>query len=165
MQWSVHPPNPFLQSHLDQLLPGWLEPARSILIVLQQAKQPLLQRTKTTEADKCQLREQFIDLGQQVSDRLQPLGYRCEVFDPRTGLPLFSPPGILHLDDIAVVRATLGYPTLRQGKCQILQHPVWGTAVYPSILVSSAAPEVVESIVAGLLEYHHSRSTEDSLAV
>jgi Methylmalonic aciduria and homocystinuria type D protein len=165
MQWSVHPPNPFLQTHLAQLLPDWLEPVRSILIVLQQSNQPLLHRTRVTETEKRKLRGQFIDFGEQVRERLQALGYRAEVFDPRTGLPLFSQPGAIHLDDIAVVRATLGYPTLPQGKCQILQHPVWGSAVYPSILVSAAAPEVVTSIVSGFLEYHHSRSAGDSLTV
>ncbi len=165
MQWSVHPPNAFFQSHLDQLLPGWLEPVRSILIVLQQANRSLLRCTAATEAEKHRLRQQFILFGEQLVAQLKSQDYQAELFDPRTGLPLFSPPGTLRLDDIAVVRSTLGYPTLPKGGCLTISHPTWGSAVYPSILVSSATPEVLEQSVTSLLAYHHSRSSADSLTV
>ena len=49
-------------------------------------------------------------------------------------------------DDVAVVRASLGYPIALQGDCLISLHPDWGSAVYPSILVSSAPPTVLEAI-------------------
>jgi Methylmalonic aciduria and homocystinuria type D protein len=165
MQWSVHPPNAFLQSHLDQLLPGWRSPVQSILIVLQHSGQSLLQHTTATEAEKRRLRQRFILFGQQLISQLQSQDYQGELFDPRTGLPLLSAPGTLHLDDIAVVRSTLGYPTHLQGGCMTIKHPTWGSAVYPSILVSSAPPEVLEQSVIGLLAYHHSRSAADSLTV
>jgi Methylmalonic aciduria and homocystinuria type D protein len=165
MQWSVHPPSSFLQSHLDQLLPGWLEPVQSILIVLQHSEQSLLQRTTATEAEKRRLRQRFMRVGHQLITRLKSQNYQAEMFDPRTGLPLFSPPGTLHLDDIAVVRSTLGYPTHRQGECMTIKHPTWGSAVYPSILVSSAPPEALEQSVTSLLAYHHSRSAADRLTV
>ncbi|MBW4552687.1 MAG: methylmalonic aciduria and homocystinuria type D protein [Aphanocapsa sp. GSE-SYN-MK-11-07L] len=165
MQWSVHPPNPFLQIHLDQLLPAWVEPVQSILIVLQQANQSLLRRTPATEKEKRRLRQQFIQFGDRLIAQLTSQAYQAELFDPRTGWPLFSQPGTLHLDDIAVVRTTLGYPALPQGGCLIIQHPTWGSAVYPSILVSSASPEVLEQIVLDFFAHHHSRSAADSLTV
>ena len=106
----------------------------------------LLDKTPETEQQKQRLREQFIAFGQRFASKLYEIGYLSEIFDPQTGLPLLSEPGQLKLDDVAVVQACLGYQLIDRGGCSILQHPVWGSAVYPSILVSSARPEILESV-------------------
>lgn len=147
MQYSVHWPNEFLHAHLEHLLPNWSVPVKSVLIVLQKSQFALLNKTFDTEQQKQSLREQFLRFGQIIACKLGELGYLTEVFDPQSGRPLFSPPGQIQLDDVAVVQACLGYPLTQQGGCSILQHPAWGSAVYPSILVSSAHPGIVEPVV------------------
>ncbi len=75
------------------------------------------------------------------------MGHLAEVFDPRTGSPLFSQPGSLRLDDVAVVRSCLGYATCDRYGCSVILHPVWGSAVYPSTLLSSAEPHLVRGVL------------------
>lgn len=146
MQYSVHAPSQFICKHLGGLLPDWSSPAASVLVVLQPCPSPLLTRTPTTEDQKRKLRQRFLQFGYRVAAQLQQLGHLADVFDPRTGLPLLSQPGSLRLDDVAVVQAVLGYEALHSHGCSVILHPVWGDSVYPSTLLSSAAPSLVESV-------------------
>ncbi len=148
MQYSVHSPTQFMQAYGDQLLPSWSRPILSILVVLQQCSSLMLSRTLATEMQKQQGRGQFLQFGHQVALELEPLGHLVELFDPVTGWPLRSPPGRLRLDDVAVVRAALAYPTRTQGNCILVIHPDWESAVYPSVLVSSAPIRVLETVAA-----------------
>ncbi len=147
MQYSVHSPNPFIQKKADQLLPGWPLPILSVLVVLQQCPLALLERTTETERCKNQLRHQFIKFGLPIARQLQSMGYCVELFDPRTGRPLISPPGLLRLDDVAVVRSLLHYPVIDSGGCTLVIHPSWNQSVYPSTIVSSAPPSVLQTVV------------------
>ncbi len=166
MQYSVHAPNPFICKNLPRLLPDWSLPVRSVLVVLQPCPVELIQFTPETDAQKQQLRQRFLKFGLAIVHILRRAGYLADLFDPRTGHPLLSQAGTLRLDDVAVVRSTLGYSTTHFGDCCSILHPHWGSAVYPSILISSAEPSQVESAISevdGLLETHHSLSGCGSL--
>jgi hypothetical protein len=144
MQYSTHQPSQFICTHLTGLLPAWSHPVASVLIVIQPCDGGLLHKTPQTEAQKHHLRQQFLEFGYQVATRLQHMGYLAEVFDPRTGLPLLSQPGRLTLDDVAIASSCLGYETTHSCGCDLILHPTWGSSVYPSTLLSSAQPDVVE---------------------
>ena len=146
IEYSAHLPSPFIISHTAQLLPDWLVPIFSVLIVMQRCQVELLDRNPETEVQKQVLRRQFIAFGRQVAGQLDFLGHRTEVFDPKTGQPLLSQPGATLLDDVAVVQAMLGYPLIETGGCWLIEHPRWGTAVFPGVLMSSAQPELVVAI-------------------
>ena len=146
-QYSVHPPSRFVCKYRDKLLPDWLGPARSMLIVLQPCDCDLLERSPTAEAQKRKLRRQFLKFGYAIAAEINRMGYTAAIFDPRTGLPLLARPGALRLDDVAIVQATLGYRIACSHGCSIVLHPTWGRAVYPSTLVSSAQPALVEQIL------------------
>lgn len=150
IQYSVHTPNKFIRTHLDQLLPNWTAPVVSVLVVLQECQLALRDKTPTTERLKQELRSRFLSLGTDIADNLHQQGYLAELFDPQTGLPITSQPGLLKLDDVAVVQASLDYPLTEQGGCAVIEHPDWGSAVYPSILISSAAIEVLAEVVSSL---------------
>jgi hypothetical protein len=181
MQCSVHPPSLYILQHQSQLLPDWSLPVRSVLVVLQQCPVILLNHTIETAACKDRHRQQFLKLSHAIAARLRQLGHLAAAFDPRTGLPIDVAAGELHLDDVAVVRSLLGYPEIHSGDCAVILHPVWGGAVYPSVLLSSAGTQVTEAVIAiasitpllqnhiagsessddngtNFLEYHHSRS-------
>lgn len=146
MQYSIHAPSEFVCKYRDQLLPAWSRPVASVLVVLQPCSCELLDRTPDTEAQKHQLRSRFLQFGYKIATRLQQLGHLADVFDPQTGLPLLSQPGQLKLDDVAVVQACLGYEAIHTHGCRVLQHPTWGSSVYPSTVVSSAAPDLVTAV-------------------
>lgn len=163
MQYSVHPPSEFICQNCEKLLPNWSSPIQSIVVVLQPSQLELVARTPEAEHQKHQLRSRFLNFGFKVARQLQKMGHSVELFDPRTGLPVLSRAGSLRLDDVAVVRSSLGYATTQIGECFTILHPDWGSAVYPSIVMSSADRTLVESVVesvingvVGLLEYHHS---------
>lgn len=161
MQYSVHPPSEFICQHSQKMLPQWRAPVRSVLIVLQPSTIQLTEHSLETELQKYHLRARFLDFGLKIADRLRRIGHDAELFDPRTGFPILSQSGALPLDDVAVVRSSLGYGTVQIGDCFTIVHPDWGSAVYPSILMSSADRDCTASIVngvEGLLEYHHSLS-------
>jgi len=123
----------------------------SVLIVLQQCQCVLFERTVDTEISKNQLRQQFIEFGCNITLKLREMGHLADVFDPQTGLPMISPPGQLKLDDVAVARSTLGYGVTDSDPCSMIVHPTWGGAVYPSTLVSSAQPHIVENVVRNIV--------------
>lgn len=147
IECSVHAPSQFLQTNQECLLPDWHLPIRSVLVVLQECAVPLVEDNPTTDTEKQRLRQRFIALGRSIAYELDDLGYATEIFDPPTGSPLFSEAGQLRLDDIAVIHAVLGYQPIQQGACRMIAHPIWGCAVYPSVLVSTAEPEVLSQVL------------------
>ncbi|MDX2096370.1 MAG: hypothetical protein SFW36_01220 [Leptolyngbyaceae cyanobacterium bins.59] len=147
MHCSIHRPSPFIQAHSAHLLPDWCLPVGSVLVVLQRCEVPLQETNDITETWKDELRGHFIHLALPIVMQLEAWNHLAEIFDPRTGLPLRSRCGPLPLDDVAVVRSVLRYPTLDCGGCEVVLHPCWQTAVYPSVVLSSAHPIVMEAVV------------------
>ena len=123
-----------------------------MLIVLQPCNCDLLERSPTAEAQKRKLRRRFLKLGYAIAAQINRMGYAAAIFDPRTGSPLLARPGALRLDDVAIVQATLGYRVAYSHGCSIVLHPTWGQAVYPSTLISSAEPALVERLLRELEE-------------
>jgi hypothetical protein len=117
-----------------------------VVIVLQQARYELVEITPDIEQEKERLREKFLRFGFEVAFSLRDRGFLSNLIDPRTGYPLLSRPGEISHDDTAVVKALLGLPVIRN-RCCVLEHPVWGKAVYPSTLLTSAPPTVIECIL------------------
>ncbi|GAC1460562.1 MAG: hypothetical protein NVS2B14_08120 [Chamaesiphon sp.] len=151
LQYSVHAPTEFIRTHLDKLLPRWSVPVLSVLVVLQLCQFAFLERTGDTETYKNQFRQQFIEFGSHIVLQLRAMGHLADMFDPHTGWPIISPPGQLRLSDVKVVHSVLGYSINDSGPCAMIIHPTWGKAVYPFILVSSAHPPVVKSVVDSII--------------
>jgi hypothetical protein len=154
MQYSIHSPSAFIQAHWRRLLPAWTKPAASILLVLQPAEINLLQPCQQVHEEKQQLRQQFLEFANTIAQTLKQSGHLVEIFDPRSGLPMLSPAGTLHLDDVAVVQNCLGYPVVAAGGCATILHPEWGSAVYPSTLLCSASPRTLQALLENLNRQH-----------
>jgi hypothetical protein len=143
---SAHRPSLFITENLERVLPGWNLPHLWVVIVLQQAQYELVRTTPQVEQEKERLRERFMRFGFDVVFNLRDRGFLSNLIDPRTGYPLLTPPGEIRHDDTAVVKALLGLPVIRN-RCRVLKHPTWGTAVYPSILLTSAPPKVIKPVL------------------
>jgi len=154
IQITIHSPSEYIQTNRHRILPDWQsQPSFWIVIVLQQSQWEMLERTPKVEREKQQLRENFMRFGFDVVFHLRDIGYLSDLIDPRTGYPLFSRPGEIPHDDTAAVKALLNYPILRN-KCRVLIHPQWGISVYPSILISTAHPTVIELAIQNIAPNH-----------
>ena len=146
LQYSIHQPNAFIHHHRVDLLPDWNVSVQSVMVILQPCSVALNEITPVTEQQKKQLRRRFLYWAKQLIAALHQEGYAADSFDPQTGLPYYSHPGSRTLDDVAVVQSVLGYPLVPSGECRLVEHPIWGCGVFPSIVVSSAPPSVLANI-------------------
>lgn len=153
VQISIHRPSPFICANLERVLPDWHLPDLWVVVVLQQSRYELVEKTPHVEREKQYLREKFMRFGFDVAFNLRDRGFLTDLIDPRTGYPLFSHPGEIPHDDTAVVKALLGFPVI-ENSCRVLVHPRWGMAVYPSILISSASPTVVKPVLKKVAALH-----------
>jgi Methylmalonic aciduria and homocystinuria type D protein len=146
LQYSIHQPSPFIALHRADLLPDWQVSVQSVMVILQPCSVALNEVTPITEQQKRQLRRRFLYWAKQLIAALHQEGYAADSFDPRTGHPYDSRSGSLTLDDVAVVQSVLGYPLVPSGDCRLVEHPIWGCGVFPSVVVSSAPPSILETI-------------------
>lgn len=142
IQISIHSPTRYIRENCQRILPDWNDKlTMSVAIVLQQSEFALTESSPLIEAEKQRLRFIFMRFACDVAFDLRDKQYPTDLIDPRTGYPLLSRPGQIPHDDTAVVKTLLKYPMICN-ECRVLIHPKWGTAVYPSILIS-AAPRII----------------------
>ncbi|MBH8553161.1 methylmalonic aciduria and homocystinuria type D protein [Nostocaceae cyanobacterium CENA357] len=154
VQISIHSPSQYICANCERVLPDWKQqPFLWVVIVLQQSRCQLVKSTVEAEEEKEHLREKFMKFGCDLAFNLRDRGYLADLIDPRTGYPLLSHPGAIPHNDTAVVKALLKYPVIKN-KCCVLVHPTWGTAVYPSILISEAPPIIIESVTKDIAPLH-----------
>lgn len=154
VQISIHAPSQYICANCERILPDWKEqPFLWVVIVLQQSRYQLMESTAEIETEKEHLRENFMRFGCELAFNLRDRGYLTDLIDPRTGYPLLSHPGVIPHNDTAVVKALLNYPVVKN-KCSVLVHPTWGTAVYPSVLISEAPPIMIEWVTKGIAPLH-----------
>jgi hypothetical protein len=153
VEMSVHRPSPFIAQNLGRVLPDWKLPVLWVVIVLQRSRYELVESTPQVEREKERLREKFMRFGFDVAFHLRDRGFLSNLIDPRTGYPLLSRPGEIPHDDTAVVNALLGFPVIRN-RCRVLEHPIWGKAVYPSTLFTSAPPKVIKPVLKSVGTQH-----------
>lgn len=153
VQISIHQPSSFIAQNLERVIPDWNLPVLWVVVVLQQSRYELVETTPHVEREKERLREKFIRFGFEVAFKLHDRGFLTDLIDPRTGYPLLSHPGQIPHDDTAVVKALLGLPMIHNS-CRTLEHHKWGTAVYPSIMLSSASPTIIKSILKRVATLH-----------
>ncbi|MEA5620389.1 methylmalonic aciduria and homocystinuria type D protein [Cronbergia sp. UHCC 0137] len=154
VQISIHTPSQYICANCEKILPDWQQQEFLwVVVVLQQSRFPLMEITAESEVEKERLREKFMRFGCDMAFNLRDRGYLTDLIDPRTGYPLLSHPGLVPHDDTAVATALLKYPVI-QNQCHVLVHPEWGTAVYPSVLVSEAPPEMIELVTRAIAPLH-----------
>lgn len=155
VQMSVHQPSLFIAQNLERVLPDWVLPVNPcrVVVFLQQSRYPLADTAPHIEREKDRLREKFIGFGSDVLRYLRARGFLTDLIDPRTGYPQLSRPGEIPHDDTAVVKALLGFPVIHNG-CSVLEHPSWGSAVYPGILISSACPQIIKPVLRRVAAQH-----------
>lgn len=164
VQMSVHRCSHFIAQNLERVFPDWVLPVTTcrVVVVLQQSRYPLADSAPHIEREKDRLRERFINFGSDVVRNLRDRGFLTDLIDPRTGYPQLSRPGEIPHDDTAVVKALLGFPILHNS-CSVLEHPSWGSAVYPGILMSSASGLVIKNLLKKVAVQHTWKQKKNNL--
>lgn len=129
-----------------EILPDWPLPVAAVAVVLQRSRFPLNAKTPAIETEKARLRAEFLQFGDWMVAQLSDRGNLSDFFEPKTGEPVKSRPGAIACDCVAVTSALLGYATI-PGPCARIEHPRWGTAVYPGIAVSVATPAAMKAAI------------------
>jgi hypothetical protein len=154
VEMGISLPSEYFLANCHRILPDWQQQSSIwVVVVLQRSRFELVHDTPVISAEKQRLREKFMRFGLDLAFNLRDCGYLTDLMDPRTGYPLLSHPGEIPHDDTAAVKALLGYPILKN-QCRVLIHPQWGTAVYPSILVSTAPPIMLEWAIRSIGNLH-----------
>lgn len=153
IQICITPPHDFALKHQQQLLPGWNSHISYLILLLQQSAISLQENTGKVIQEKDQLRKNFLSFGRNLISSLRSHKYQSDLFDPRTGLALFSNSTIVW-DDSAAVKALLNYPVIPREQCSLLIHPVWQNNVYPSTIVTSAPGDIVQLCTEKIIADH-----------
>ncbi|WP_198648887.1 methylmalonic aciduria and homocystinuria type D protein [Cyanothece sp. BG0011] len=134
-------PTQFIINNYPKLLPTWKQVPKSVLIVLLYAKLSIENINQDTQAEKERLKQEFLQLGNDLKYILQKENYFIEIIDPQDGKPINSHNATMNFDLIAIVNQILGfnYYHTQQG-CKVLNHPTQKTGIYPSILLSDTDP-------------------------
>lgn len=147
IQVCLASPHQFILNHQQQLLPDWKIPIAHLILLLQQSSVSLKEFNFQVAQEKDNLRANFIRFGCDLIFALQDRGYKSDLFDPRTGYPLFSRQGKLTLNDNEVVKALLKYPLASYKNCSLLTHPVWGNNVYPGTIATVAPQNKIDFLM------------------
>ena len=163
IQITIHPPSQYVQRNRNRIFPDWQnQPILWVVIILQQSHFPIMEITPQIESEKQKLREIFINFGFELAISLNYHGYPSDIIDPCNGYPLLSHPGDIPHDDIATVKALLHYPIIRN-KCRMLIHPKWGACSYPSILISTAEPTLIDLVIKSIAPEYHWRQVNNMI--
>ncbi len=143
-----YPPTQFIIDHTSDLLPTWKRIPNSILIILLYAKLPLEIINQDSQTEKQRLKQEFLQLGNQLKYSLHKENCFIEIIEPQEGKPINSNNATINFDMIAIIHQILGfnYYHTKQG-CKVLNHPIQKTAIYPSILISDTDPIDINNLL------------------
>lgn len=145
----IKSPTLFMMDHWAKLLPNWKITPQTIVLVLLKSQFPLDREGKFIKLEKDRLLKHFLILGESFYVASERRGFLTEIISPKDGTPQYSPQGTLIFDLVAAVHYSLGFDFFRTVKgCKVLKHPVWQTAVYPGLFLSTATASDVKDILA-----------------
>lgn len=79
--------------------------------------------------------------------RLLDAGFWADYVDPCSGLPALDRCPALPFDEVAAVSLLRGYRVQSASCCKILLHPLWGSAVYPASLTTTAPVALINEAI------------------
>jgi Methylmalonic aciduria and homocystinuria type D protein len=104
-------------------------------------------RGDAVEAEKDRLLNVFMDFASAVCRDIAAANYWADYIDPCSGLPMLTRHSNKVFSEVDGMECCLGYRSYSAGFCKVLEHPVWGTAVYPATIFSNAPNEILIAIL------------------
>ncbi|OWZ15344.1 hypothetical protein PHMEG_00011032 [Phytophthora megakarya] len=152
-QVSVHACPRLMLRELKHVFPAQFQrKSERMLAVLtcQKSLMDLSQFGVDADKEKDRLLETFLAFAQQVANALIARKFWADFIDPCSGLPMLTLSSNKVYSEVDGVELLLRYRCLSAGMCKILVHPVWGAAVYPASLFTTAPYEVVQEVLDSL---------------
>ncbi|GAX24536.1 hypothetical protein FisN_18Lh089 [Fistulifera solaris] len=97
------------------------------------------------EKDRCL--NVFMEFANDFCRKLQQAGYWADFIDPCSGLPMLTLNCNKVYSEVDGMECCLGYRSYSAGFCKILEHPLWGSAVYPATMFVYAPRDVVQQLL------------------
>lgn len=135
---SVHQLSPPVVRELAVMFPSVDVTDIIAVPTCQQAKMDLVQVGPHIESEKDRLLETFIKFASKITIILKNKGYWADYIDPCSGLAVYTTETNKHYDEVSGMQAMLKYEVMNAGCCKVLLHPVWGSAVYPATIFTTA---------------------------
>ena len=92
-----------------------------------------------------------MDFAQELTSRIHALGYWADYIDPCSGLAVITANSNKVYSEVDGMQTLLNYRVLNAGFCKVLLHPVWGSAVYPASIFTTAPQETVAELLQSYL--------------
>lgn len=113
----------------------------------QHARKNLVAVGDDIEQEKDRLLNVFMDFGKEVCDRLRAMGYWADYIDPCSGLPMITRDCNKVYSEVDGMECLLNYRAYNAGFCKVLQHPKWGSSVYPATIFCYAPRDPVVQMI------------------
>jgi hypothetical protein len=146
-------PTPFLVANWNRLLGNCKVRPQAIAIILFESRLVLDNDNDLIQQEKDHLLLQFLALGERFKRANTDRKLWSDVISPQDGKPLYSEPGDLIFDLVAIVHDALGLSFSRTAKgCKMLDHPLWNNAVYPGLFLAEITPQELNLIINNLIK-------------
>ncbi len=130
-------PSIFIANNCNLLLPEWENAPKTLAIVLILSPKPLDGQYTEIEENKRILFKNFVKWGKFIKQKADKKGILTEIISPKDGTPMYSKKGDLTFDLVAIIHELLGFKySQTTGGCKVIHHPIWGSAIYPGLLLS-----------------------------
>ena len=149
-------PTDYLLKNRQNLLPDWnsdweKKPPTLVLILLQ-ARFPLLDISEAIQAEKDRLLGKYMRLTRTIKSAGDRHKILTEIIFPVDGKPLFSTTGDRVFNLPALIQDALDFPLQKTAQgCEVFLHPLWFHAVYPGLLLINASIDEAEILVNEIL--------------
>lgn len=152
LEYSVHAAPASFVRHVVPVFPQMPKEKKHELVVVPVCQKSLVALNKygaKEEEEKDRLLEQFIEWSRKIVEPLKEAGHWADVTDPASGQAYFGDASSSTYADVEGLQQLLRYEvdTISGGGCRMVRHPMWGLAVYPSTLFTTAPVDVVVDIL------------------
>eukprot|EP00043_Microstomoeca_roanoka_P014505 m.143797 g.143797 ORF g.143797 m.143797 type:complete len:185 (+) comp16026_c0_seq5:150-704(+) len=163
LEISVHSCPPRFAPHFKQIFDPDIDTDRLLIVpTFRKSKADLVGIGGHIEEEKDQLLEEFAEEAKQVCGRIQEQGFWADYVDPASGLPALGERHAGIYPEVLGAQTFLKYDILNAGCCQILNHPVFGTKVYPATMFTTAPLQVLLDVLSAVYPELDISSTQPS---
>eukprot|EP01095_Lingulamoeba_sp_RSL-Kostka_P001327 TRINITY_DN11894_c0_g1_i1.p1 TRINITY_DN11894_c0_g1~~TRINITY_DN11894_c0_g1_i1.p1 ORF type:complete len:182 (-),score=31.91 TRINITY_DN11894_c0_g1_i1:158-679(-) len=151
IEYSIYKPTSSLLLNLSLVLPDFRSYVNDMLVIVffQKSKEDLcsLLTDENVIAEKDRLFENFYNFSNEIIEQILEKSEESisDIIDSATGQPINGSIGssIFSVDDI---HSLVKYPRMSVGNCNICLHPKWNSKSYPSVMVTTATIDTLNSI-------------------
>lgn len=135
----------------SKLLPSWQQLPQTLIFMLFKSRIKLNGSNLIKEQlEKDYLLAIFLNLSLKISQKMQEKNSDIAIICPKTGYPLDAQKGEEFFNIPSLITRHLAHFKTKKNHCGLI-HPQWGRKIYPSLILSSTSPELIQPIIDDVL--------------